>query len=81
MSNFTFFINCGVLLVSAGLISLYSVINFIENRHFPYRSIKNSKFNTISIEISNNAKFYMMNSPKVAPKPYIEILISKISKH
>ena len=27
------------------------------------------------------AKFYMMICPKMAPKPYIETLISKISKH
>ena len=30
---------------------------------------------------SPSAQFYMIISPKMAPKPYIETLISKISKH
>ena len=37
--------------------------------------------NPLSKIFSLIAKFYMIKSLKMAPKPYIEILISKVSKH
>ena len=47
---------------------------------------KNSKLNTLSIEISNNCKAYISTllayfSSKMAPKPYIKTLISNHRSH